>query len=366
MHINETNAISDIYKTCYLLHITSKMNVQFIDISKNSSFQMNWIQIPKIIETLTNVSNPYILDFFQTKPPTQYLFITDTFNLCYLAVGKWKQNIYQGVIIIGPFLFDIPNHVFILNILEKNQLDIRKKLQLENFYQSLTITTPETYSYLGHLMVNLCTRPFIHGQMIFSNTHEFQQQIHVKPSTDDRKEQSSIVLRYQLQNKLSKAVEKGKKTEAFKIYDTLKFNVTHRVPHNPFRAHKNFAYSFNTILRMAIEKGGVHPVYIHNVSDKFAILIEKTNSIEELENLQHKMISDYCDMVKNLSTAGYSPIVRNAIDEINLNFNTPLSLISIAKHIKTNPSHLSRQFKKETKMTITEFINKKESKKQNF
>ena len=320
MHINETNAISDIYKTCYLLHITSKMNVQFIDISKNSSFQMNWIQIPKIIETLTNVSNPYILDFFQTKPPTQYLFITDTFNLCYLAVGKWKQNIYQGVIIIGPFLFDIPNHVFILNILEKNQLDIRKKLQLENFYQSLTITTPETYSYLGHLMVNLCTRPFIHGQMIFSNTHEFQQQIHVKPSTDDRKEQSSIVLRYQLQNKLSKAVEKG----------------------------------------------GVHPVYIHNVSDKFAILIEKTNSIEELENLQHKMISDYCDMVKNLSIAGYSPIVRNAIDEINLNFNTPLSLISIAKHIKTNPSHLSRQFKKETKMTITEFINKKESKKQNF
>ena len=102
------------------------------------------------------------------------------------------------------------------------------------------------------------------------------------------------------------------------------------VPNNPLRAYKNLAFSFNTLLRIASERGGVSPIYIHNLSDKFAILIENISSMAQLETLQINMVSEYCDLVNKFSTAGYSKIIRKAINYINLNFENPLSLSLIA------------------------------------
>ena len=79
----------------------------------------------------------------------------------------------------------------------------------------------------------------------------------------------------------------------------------------------------------------------------------------QMDAMATKMISEYCDLVNEFSTNGYSTSIKKAINYINLNFKSPISLTIIADNININPSHLSRQFKKETKTTITEFINKK-------
>jgi YesN/AraC family two-component response regulator len=201
------------------------------------------------------------------------------------------------------------------------------------------------------------SKPFISGQIILFENIIPKIKTDITVEADEL--QSDIVMRYKLQNELSIAVEKGLKEEALKINNVFKFNPSKRVPNNPLRAFKNLAYTYNTILRMAADKGGVHPVYLHNVSDKFATLIEKTSSISELESLQINMISEYCDLVNKFSTLGYSPTIRKAINYITLNFDSHLSLNDVAENIDVNPSHLSRQFKKETKLTITDFINRK-------
>ena len=69
------------------------------------------------------------------------------------------------------------------------------------------------------------------------------------------------------------------------------------------------------------------------------------------------MLNEYCDLVKEFNTSKYSHLIKEAIDFIHLNLGNPFSLQDIAASINTNPSHLSRKFKKETGSSITEFIN---------
>ena len=47
------------------------------------------------------------------------------------------------------------------------------------------------------------------------------------------------------------------------------------------------------MLRLAAERAGVSPVYLHNLSDKFAILIEKISTFAELSNMGNKLIHEY-------------------------------------------------------------------------
>lgn len=115
----------------------------------------------------------------------------------------------------------------------------------------------------------------------------------------------------------------------------------------------------NTIFRIAAEKGSVHPLYIHHISEKFAILIEKASSISFLKELGERMIHEYCLAVNHFSTRHYSINVKKAIDYINMHLGEDLSLSRIAKVLYVTPSHLSRKFKAETNVNIIDFINNK-------
>jgi two-component system, response regulator YesN len=88
--------------------------------------------------------------------------------------------------------------------------------------------------------------------------------------------------------------------------------------------------------------------------------------MKELRGLQTNMVVEYCDLVKERSTVGYSPIIQEAIQYIELHFDRPLSLHIIAEKINIHSSHLSRQFKKETNRTITEFIHQRRIKEAQF
>lgn len=359
MKVNNENINETIYAICLLIHKTCKLNLEFIGNNSNTSFELVNSQIPAAlanskIETLT-----YIHNFLKNKLPSEILYHTDNFQLNYLAVGFFEQSHYNGTIIVGPFLSAIPDSAFISKVIETNHLSLVHRLQLHEYYKSLHIFDINDNKNIGSLLVNLTSNPFIYGNMLFSQNENLNTNKKEKNDFMEEELFSAIELRYKVEKGLLNAVEKGAKEEALKLKNSFQFAAVHRVPNNPLRAYKNLAFSFNTLLRIASERGGVSPIYIHSLSDKFAILIENISSMAQLENLQIDMVSEYCDLVNKFSTVGYSKVIRKAIDYINLNFEDPISLTLIADNININSSHLSRQFKKETNMTVTEFINKR-------
>jgi YesN/AraC family two-component response regulator len=113
------------------------------------------------------------------------------------------------------------------------------------------------------------------------------------------------------------------------------------------------------LLRKAVEQGGVHPFYIDSVSSDFAKKVEKIKSVQEGIDMMHDMIYKYCALVKNHSMKNYSLLVQKVITVIDSDLTADLSLHRQAEMLNINASYLSTLFKKETGMTLTEYVSKK-------
>ena len=122
-------------------------------------------------------------------------------------------------------------------------------------------------------------------------------------------------------------------------------------------------HMWNTILeiltRKAAEGGAVHPLHIDSVSNNCARQIESSSSEQELLTVMREMIRKYCLLVKNHSLKGYSLLIRQVITHIDFDLTADLSLKAQAQLLNVNPSYLSTLFKKETGVTLTEYVNRR-------
>lgn len=125
------------------------------------------------------------------------------------------------------------------------------------------------------------------------------------------------------------------------------------------RNMKNLLLSTNTLFRKAAHVGGVHPIYIDELSNKWAMKIEQALSLEALNNMPLQMISSYCFLTKEHSLSQYSPIIKQALTFIDLNLSSNLTVKKVALEVNLSPDYLTRLFKKELGVTVITYINQK-------
>lgn len=165
---------------------------------------------------------------------------------------------------------------------------------------------------------------------------------------------------YEQENKLLDAISQGlvHKAESFfstgKPSDMLESRVTDKL-----RNAKNFLIVLNTLARKAVEKGGVHPIYIDRASSDFAMKIEACQTTDECDELFFTLVRKYSRLVQKHSQKNYSLPVQKVITCIDTDITADLSLKTLASILNVNSSYLSTLFKKETGITLTEYVNKK-------
>ena len=71
------------------------------------------------------------------------------------------------------------------------------------------------------------------------------------------------------------------------------------------------------------------------------------------------MVRRYTHLISNYNLKEYSYTIREAIEHINFNLQSNLSLSTISISIGKNASFLSRKKKKETGKTVTKYIQEK-------
>ncbi len=167
---------------------------------------------------------------------------------------------------------------------------------------------------------------------------------------------STIEERYRVENQMLEAVSKGDENRAHELHQKFQTFQLRPRTENALLNKKHGVIILNTLFRKAVEAGGVHPLYIDDLSGKFAILINEARSERELDHLSADMLHKYCLMVKNHSMTGYSQVVKDVISYIDFHYAEDLSLAFFAEMCSMSKNYLSALFKKEAGITLTDYI----------
>ena len=162
--------------------------------------------------------------------------------------------------------------------------------------------------------------------------------------------------RYAFENEMMYAVEHGllQFEERFVVVSYAGF--FEKRTSDPVRNAKNYAVIMNTLLRKAAERGGVHPIYLDQISSEYALQIESGTNSVEVSDLMREMFRTYCRLVHDHTGRGYSHLVQNTILIIDADVSADISPRALAQAQNVTLAYLSDLFHRETGKTLSTYI----------
>ena len=287
--------------------------------------------------------------------------LTTSFKLCYLFM-LLPQRTKENVLVIGPFLPKAYDARKILEIGEKNAVSPKDQKLLESYFASLAVLSDSSriFAMLDTFAETLWGESQnyslidLNGEVI--SDYRRENSLDNEGENDVLLSMELMERRYAFENELMRAVSQGHDHKISGFFSEVASMSFERRVADPLRDLKNYCIIMNTLLRKAAESGGVHPLYLDEISSFFAVRIEQLTSTSSVQELMTEMYRSYCRLVRKHSMKNYSTPVRRAIATIHADLAGKLSLHILAEKQNLSPGYLSTVFKKETGKTVTEFI----------
>lgn len=328
-------------------------------------------------DTLEKIENPiwhyfnlkkeqdkYFINFLSGLSNNTFYKVYDAF-LCNYIFFK-LPDAEDCVVAIGPFIESFITKKSLLELAEKYGIPPKFFADFEKTFSEIAILKND------HILTVLCNTlgeklwggidNFSYKKRSFSSFEENFAPDYLNfayTNGDETSSMRTLERRYEAENKLLDAITKGTYHKAKEIISAIsEFSFTERLE-DSLRNAKNYCIVSNTLFRKAAERGMVHPFYIDKISSAFARNIEIMQNTSECSRLIEDMAGEYCRAVKKYSVLNYSPPVQKVITAIDWDIASDLSLKAHADALNINASYLSNIFKKETGMTLTEYVSKK-------
>ncbi len=123
------------------------------------------------------------------------------------------------------------------------------------------------------------------------------------------------------------------------------------------RQLKNIFISSATLLSRAAIAGGLPAEEALTLSDKYIQHAESYDNPEQVMNLQYHMVVDYTTLVSEIKKGDrYDKFMRNVTSYIRQHLTEEFSVDQMAKDLFLSRSYLSTKFKKETGMTLSQYV----------
>lgn len=288
---------------------------------------------------------------------------TNKFGLIFQFM-QIEEGYKPRYLIIGPYLHSALSETDLLILAEKNNLLPKYNNLLAEYLSLVPIIDPE--SHLFAMLEVFCESlwgQFYPHENLKNNTLDFNKDINAllekHKSQVDQATMHLIEQKYDAENQMLDIVRFGQLHKLKARFSSLSDITLKKRLSDHLRDIKNYAIIANTLLRKSAEKGGVHPYYLDISSSNFAIRIESTRTSNECIKLIKEMFVAYCQLVSDLNTKRYSPVVESSIIYIMNNLSEHLTLSIVAKAQNVSKQYLSSVFKRNTQKTITEFITEK-------
>ncbi|GAB6085885.1 AraC family transcriptional regulator [Alkaliphilus crotonatoxidans] len=169
---------------------------------------------------------------------------------------------------------------------------------------------------------------------------------------------NEIYEHYELELSLIDKVVNGEVKEALGLFDEL-FDNRHLYALDErcaFRSQKNHLISLSALLCHNVIKKGVPPYTAKAKNQSFVKLIENAGTMATLMNLGRILIRGYCTQVTSRLTRASDAHIIKAINYIHNNLGEDLTLERVAEHVNLSRCYFCTQFKKETRLSFSNYL----------
>lgn len=342
-----------------MIELAFQVSISFIPNTKEAISQYNDISGKIIIDKIK--MSPFQKDMLKLFEKGKIYCVTNQLLVNY-TITCFYNNEEEHLMIVGPCLFQELTDEFYSSIIRKNHLHHSTKLNLQNYYNSIPIMNNTKLN----VMTGIAARYLYNERLKFKfitlkNENKYDiNDIFSSESPINILQYQFLEQQHSLEDKLLLEVSYGNKKEAHEIYNKLYLLLKNIYNlKEPMRNAKSYSYALNTLLRKTAEKSDVHVVLTNFTSIKHINRIDQSMSLSEIHNGNSEMLSEYCTMVQEAFLNKYSKDIGTVINHINLNLSTEMSLASLSKLVAITPNYLASSFKKEVGLSIMDYITKK-------
>lgn len=271
----------------------------------------------------------------------------------------------EALLVIGPFLPQPLPEKKLLELAEQQTLEPKYYRQLQRYFSSVPILDPASDLYLFLDMFYQRIWGVGGYSVEYAEKSEAADSIGLRQGQMISEEENVLMNaaimenRYAYENDLIDAVRKGQQWRIERFMSKVHSNSFEQRVTDPVRNVKNYCIITNTLLRKAAEQGGVHPVYIDELSTSFALRIEQLASTADGQDMIREMAIAYCRLVRTQAIHTYSTPIQKAVLLIDGDLSGDLTLSALASKLSINSSYLSTLFKKETGETVSQYVTKR-------
>lgn len=303
-------------------------------------------------------------DFFESKSlPNTIYKVTDTL-FCHYIFLLLPDLDQPEAMLIGPYTTVNISEQTIMNFMEARRVPAQLLFPMIEYYGQIPILWEDeplfaALEVLAEAMwgsrdrYDIQTLDYLHPDIFTSLSSHYSSLYHESYNME------RLELRYQKENQLLRAVSQGQFQKAEELLSPFSWQIIEQRTPDSIRNMKNYLVILNTLMRKAAEQGDVHPLHIDRLSDYFARKIELLTHQSDMAKLAREMAHKYCLLVKNHSLRSYSLPVQKVITYVDYDLTADLSLKAQAQQLNVNPSYLSTLFKRETGITLTDYVNQK-------
>lgn len=281
------------------------------------------------------------------------------------------QNLYfafhhqETAFLVGPFCHD-SNHDDYTSQLARIDMPIETRYLLDAYLQKRLILQTDVLECLGKAIgAILINQDIVVESFSADNQNSLGAKFQDLCATPINAQLDKYILedevekRYAIEHKLCSVISSGDLVSLDALLKQV--NGKLRIPSRVKISVTDWRYlaiTLNSIGARACFHGGVSASIVDYVSSRNIKLIDRIDNLAQFEQLQATVMREYCQIVQRYSLNHYSALIKNSIILLRQNLNQDAQgLATLAAELNVSKEHLARQFKKETKQTISQYRN---------
>lgn len=280
---------------------------------------------------------------------------TDSIKLYSSSLGfLWTCLPHNSCIyLIGPISISTLSRKQIASALSSKNYSVKKAQLLTEIYQHLPMFPYLEMQRLIHFIHYLITEEELGTGYEFTGIKTgFQYNDEESYYTQER----NFVASRKTEKQIKEWVSKGE-VEKVKTFNQHMVPKIGHLSNSPIRQVQNSFIVFMTIVGRAAIDGGLPIEIVHPLTDMYIMQCELLKDISMIWQLHQTMMIDMTRRVKDFKyKLKYSDLINRCCGYILSNVNSPIKIQDIAAHLHVNAEYLSRKFKKETTISIIQYI----------